>query len=382
MRNRGQIVPKEGGYLVRVYAGRDLQGKRKYASQMVKGTFKQAEQERTRMLRAQDTGTAVEPSALTLAAYLAQWLTTKRGLSPKTLRDYSHLLDRHVIPALGLRKLGQITSLMVSSLYGSLLSDQQLSSRTVRYTHAVLSQALSNAVAWNMIARNPCDNVELPRKKAGGSGDTLSFEETAQFLAHNQTSNDRLHALWRLLLTAGLRPSEALAIRWTDLSPSPGSSETALTISRALKEVAPGKWEPQNETKTGIARTVTLSPESLTALQRHRTQQAETMLMGASYSRSDLIFATRTGHHFTPPNIRKWWKKALSAAGVRQVRLYDTRHTNISQELALGVAPNEVADRHGHDVVTMMHTYRHAIPGVKQAAPEQIERRLAQVLGD
>lgn len=376
-RSRGQIIPKgEGKWLARVYIGRDLQGKRKYSSKTVVGTYKQADQELTRMLRDQDTGTFVEPSKLSLAGYLENWLETKVGLSPKTLRDYVHLLDKHVAPTLGFYKLAQITPLLVSKLYGSLSSDRHLSPRTVRYTHSVLSQAMEQAVAWNMIARNPCEHVELPRMKQGGSGDALSFEESAQFLAHNSQSNDRLHALWRLLLTAGLRPQEALALCWQNFSDG-----TRLTISHSLKEVGPGRWERFGETKTGQGRNVALSAETSLALTHHRSRQAaEILKQGEKYVRNDLIFATRTGHHFTPPNVRRWWKAALKASGVRPVRLYDTRHTNISQELKSGGNVDDVARRHGHDTATMLRIYAHDIPGVNQGVPQEIERRLAAAL--
>lgn len=371
-RNRGQIQPKgDGKWLVRVYLGR-VAGQRKYSSKVIAGTFKQADQELTKMLREQDTGAFVEPSKQTLGDYLSQWLDTKQGLSAKTKRDYEHLMDKHVIPALGRWKLPQLSSLMIAQLYGSLTSDHQLSPRTVRYTHAVLSQALQQAVEWNMLAKNPCAGVELPRAENNKAGDTLTFEETACLL--EKTTNDKLHSLWRLFLTAGLRPQEALALKWSDLQ------DGGLGIARALKEVRPGVWAAIEETKTGETRRVALSAETLSALQKHRGQQASEILShGASYTRNDYIFATRTGHHFTIPNIRRWWKAALKAAGVRQVRLYDTRHTNISQELALGVPPNEVADRHGHDVVTMMNTYRHVIPGMVQSAPKLVEDALRAV---
>lgn len=374
-RNRGQIIRKgEGKWLVRVYVGRDASKKRAYSSKLVEGTYKQADQERTRLLRDKDTGTFVAPCKLSLAAYLEQWLETKRGLSPKTLRDYEHRMEKDVLPTLGLMKLAHITPLLISKLYGSLSSDRKLSPRTVRYTHTVLSQALEQAVAWNMISRNPCEHVELPRMKKGGGGDILSFEETAQLLDHNEKSGDRLFALWRVLLTAGLRPQEALALKWADMGGA------FLTIRSALKEVRPGVWEPEEETKTGVGRQVILSEETVSALLKHRQRQAaEILAQGSMYIRNDYIFATRTGNHFNMPNIRRWWKAALARAEVRTVRLYDTRHTNISQELSLGGNVKEIAERHGHDPQTMMKVYAHCMPGAGQHAPAAVEQRLQLV---
>lgn len=371
MRNLGQIIPRgENGWIVRVYAGR--QGdKRIYISESVTGSYKKADTRRAEMLVKLGKGELAKPEKTTLQKFAERWLGTKLNLSAKTRRDYEHLLTKHVYPNIGARVFQKVTMLDISTLYGSLISDRELSPRTVRYTHAVLNQVFEYGVLANLIPKNPCHGVELP-KAAPSVGDTLTFEETSCLLTSSQDAGDRLHALWRLLLTAGLRPQEALALKWSDLN------NGALAIHRALKETEAGKWEPIEETKTAVGRSVVLSEETLSSLSRHRVSQAsEILAQGSKYSRADFIFATRTGNHFSPPNIRKWWKAALTAAGVRQVRLYDTRHTNISQELALGATPNEVADRHGHDVVTMMNVYRHKIPGVGQVAPQRVELALA-----
>ena len=50
----------------------------------------------------------------------------------------------------------------VQSIYTN-MAKCDLSSRTIRYTHAIRTCALKQAVRWNLLARNPCEGVEPPR---------------------------------------------------------------------------------------------------------------------------------------------------------------------------------------------------------------------------
>ena len=62
-----------------------------------------------------------------------------------------------------------------------MLGEKELSARTVRMTHAVLSSAMKQAVRWYMLQRNPCEFVDLPRM-ARKEMQALSPEEASRFL--------------------------------------------------------------------------------------------------------------------------------------------------------------------------------------------------------
>src|SRR5690348_3490489 len=90
-RKRGQIERRgDDRYLVRVFLGRKADGTRNYSSKTVRGTFKTAERELTKLLSEIDTGTFVEPVKQPLQEYLEHWLesTMRLKVSPRTLEDY------------------------------------------------------------------------------------------------------------------------------------------------------------------------------------------------------------------------------------------------------------------------------------------------------
>ena len=75
-------------------------GKRKTRYVTVKGGKKAAQQELRRLLSTVDEGRFVEPSKLTVAQYLEQWLDdhARHRVSGKTFERYRELLRLHVVP--------------------------------------------------------------------------------------------------------------------------------------------------------------------------------------------------------------------------------------------------------------------------------------------
>ncbi len=71
---------------------------------------------------------------------------------------------------------------------------------------------------------------------------------------------------------------------------------------------------------------------------------------------------------------RRHFQPVLKAVGLK-MRVYDFRHTSITQSLAAGEAVPVVAARHGHANPAMtLNVYAHALPGQQEAAAERVER--------
>ena len=230
----GQLIRRgERTWLVRIYLGRDGAGKRKYLNKTVQGNKKHAEQQLTKLLRERDVGTLVEPSETTLDAYLEHWLegVARTRVRENTYEDYRFLMRRYVRPTLGNRRLDQLKTLEVQQLYSD-MSASGLSPRTVRYTHTVLRNALAQAVTWGMLARNPADLAVLPRKQRQEM-QALALEEARRFLS--AAKEDPCHAVFSLLLDTGLRPSEALGLKWDDMDLSGRSLAVRRTLTRGTR---------------------------------------------------------------------------------------------------------------------------------------------------
>ena len=70
-KRRGQMIPRgDRKWLLRVFLGRDADGRNRYASKTVTATTAQAQQELTKLLRESDTKSLARPTKYTLAEYV------------------------------------------------------------------------------------------------------------------------------------------------------------------------------------------------------------------------------------------------------------------------------------------------------------------------
>jgi integrase len=113
-----------------------------------------------------------------------------------------------------------------------IVNEMNLSPRTIRYMHAVLSSALKAAIQppWRLLAFNPADYVTLP-KQEHTERQWLTEDMARKFLG--ALSEDKYGLMFELALLTGLRPEEYLALKWTDLEPE---RETITRQSRVVPQ--------------------------------------------------------------------------------------------------------------------------------------------------
>lgn len=381
-RNRGSIVERgRGKWSVRVFLGVDPAGKRKYLSETVRGTRKDAERHLTKKLRELDTGTLVEPSRLTLRAFLARWLETKTDVTERTRLSYEDRLEKDVYPGLGERRLEHLAPLDLQQCVAE-LTGRGLSPRTVQYTFTVLNQALRQAVVWGLLGRNPMEGVTLPRR-VRAEMKVLTPAQVSLFLERTGAwwrAGDwrgRYHPLWTLLLTSGLRPGEALGLKWEDLD-SP-----YLNVRRALSRIRGNKklgyrnhWVIKDPKTEKSRRRIRLDGTTLGILEEHRRDQLKGLLAaGTAGQWVGWIFSSRTGGYFDQEQIRTAWKRDLVNCGLPGVRLYDARHTHATTLLIRKVNPRVAADRLGHSNVSItLDIYSHVLPEIEEQTASEVEQ--------
>ena len=365
---RGQLIDKgPGKWLLRIYLGREM-GKKKYSSKTVTGTRRQAERELSAMLADQDKGVYVPPAKSTLQEYLEQWLDTKTDLAESTAAEYRSRMALDVYPFLGGKRLDSVKPEDIAALYAKLQQSEKkggrgISPTTIIYTHRILSQALKAAVRWDILHKNPCEYVTLP-KKEHTEMQIMSPETAAEFL--EGTKGDPDHALWWVLLSTGMRPGEALALKWEDYD------GTTLKVRRGLEKLRKGGYIVTAPKTEKSKRTLGIPEGAREALQAHKVAQAELRLaQGPRFKDQGWIFVTRTGNHHSESNVLKRWKRSLKALGLPVVRMYDARHTHATHLLDAGFHAKAVADRLGHtDVNLLLNTYTHTRKEVHEAMGE------------
>lgn len=369
----------ESVWVVRIFLGRDENGKQKFHKKIITGTKKEAEKYETKKLRERDLGISIESTNTTLNKYLDEWLdkAAKHRLRGRTFEDYKEYLKRYIRNVIGSKKLCDLKPLDIQKLYTDLL-ERNLSARTVRYCHAVLSSALKQAVKWQILVVNPCDAVDLPKQQRTEMN-CLTPDEATKFL--KAAKADKWYVIFSLALASGMRPEEYLGLQWKDLNFDAGT----IAVRRALVwKRKGGGWSLQEPKTSQSRRTIPLPATVLSELREHRRKQNEARLSaGAEYQNNDFIFAGEFGNpimgsnlfrrHFQPIITKLVEKKVLK----KKIRLYDLRHTCATLLLSAGENPKVVSERLGHASITLtLDVYSHVLPDMQKSATEKIEKML------
>jgi integrase len=347
-RGRGSISVKgPGRWIVRVSYGIDATGKQRRKSEVIEGTRDDAEKRLTALLTEYDQNPDLAPSGDTVASWVGYWFEHLTGdLSPQTVSKARYAWDRYGAgTTLAKTPLGKLKAKDAQS-YVNGLTQRGLGPVTVNYVARWLKAVLNQAVAMGELARNPMTDgkVKLPRIPKP-EFHRLTVVEAQRFL--KAAEEDRYHALWRLWLEATLRPNEATALKWSDLSP-----EGVLTVQRALVRIGPEVTF--KETKTGTTQGIPLTTTTLKALRAHQQQQRKDRLALGPYWTQEpafdgLMFPATGGTPLSIVNLaRRHFKPLLKRAKLPSMRLYDLRHSSATLLLKAGASIKDVQTRCRH----------------------------------
>jgi integrase len=325
-----------GLWVYRFWAG----GKRinKYASDR-----KTAEERLAReLVHVADGGS--QPSRMTLSEWAKYWLSTK-SVAPSTLVSYETNL-RHLTASLGGKKLSQITSFDLESVYAGLLKSG-LSPTSVNSVHRTARNTLGDAHKRELTRNNVAAFANAPRPVKRNPV-VLSRMQWRELVRASRQVTDGL--LVELLLKTGLRvDSEALNLRWRSVN----LESRRLTVEKS-------------KTTAGTGRVIPLETELAKLLKLKRANQIESSFRnGVPWDTEDFVFATSTGRRKSLSNLRVgMFAPLVSQTGINDsIRFHDLRHNCGSLLLSEGIPITTVSKILGHANVSItLSIYAHQLP--------------------
>ncbi len=356
---QGKIIGYRGSYFA-------PDGKRRYVSAKKKGD---AERALRQAMTDAERGLVFEAGTVTIEEYLNRWLkdSVKDTVRRSTFVQYESVVNCHLIPALGRIKLKALIPTHVRGLYREKLNSG-LGPRTVQYIHVTLHKALKQAVMDGLIPRNVTDAVKAPQAHKK-EVKPLTSDQVKVLLS--TASGDRLEALYVVAIHTGLRRSELLGLKWTDVDLDTG----ILSVQRSLDN--DGTFNPPKRNKS--RRTVKLTSQALEALKGHRVRQHEERLrLGALWEDHGLVFPNRVGKPMNADNLyHREFKPLLKKAELSGFTFHSLRHTCATLLLSKNVNPKIVQEMLGHATISQtMDTYSHVMPGMGNVAATALEEAL------
>jgi integrase len=379
---KGHLRERSPGHWAIIIEMRDsATGRRKRKWHSFAGTKRQAQVECARLVSEVKVGTYVEPSKTTLGQFLDRWLDDVRTrVSPKTHERYTQICQKNIAPLLGAIPLAKLRPEQISEAYAKALASGRLkgggglSPRTVRQMHAILKSALSEAVKWEILVRNPASAVRGP-KVGRAVMRTYDLEQTAELI--EAVRGRRIFIPTLLAVLGGLRRGEIAALRWRDID----LAAAQLAIVQSAEQTKTGVR--YKEPKSGRGRTIALSATLVTELRAHRVQQAQELLqVGKRLSDDDLVVTQADGSPLRPHSLGQEWVRFLARYGaLPRIRFHDLRHAHATHLLASGVHPKVASERLGHSKVAItLDLYSHVLPNMQADAATIVDGALRAAL--
>jgi integrase len=368
-RSRGSVFfdRRRGCWMGYIATGHTVNGVRQRLS--VRGASEQEARQKLRQIEAEIVlGKPVTDGAIRLDRFLEEWLTTTiepNCLSVNTAASYRGIVENHLIPALGKKRLRDLTVLDVDHfLYQKY--EVGLSSSTVQRIRMILVKALRHAERRDLVHRNVAALTDLRRAKRR-EGRSLTPEQARQLLAASQ--NQPLGITVQLGLYLGLRPGEVLGLQWSDID----FDKRTLSVRRSLKrENNQLRFGPPKT--NGSNRTLKMSDHLASALQQHASeQQRQRNTAGELWHEFDLVVATEIGTPVDPSNSRRALNNFCERAEIGHWSPNELRHSFASLMSLSGAPMEEVADAMGHvDTRMTSQVYRHNLKTVVDVAETRL----------
>jgi integrase len=297
----------DGRWMVRVTD--PTTGKRRAAYFRTEGEARRAV---ARMMVKAERGEVVLAKGATLRTWVAEWLPERAGRRRResTVAAYAYRLRTYVLPEVGGVRLRELTPLVVDDLAHALVR-RGLSHSTVKGCLVALSACLADAQRGRLIDSNPAAGVEVP-EQAQRTGEVVppTVEQVQAVLA--AVDGTDLAPLVTLLATTGARIGEALGAQWSDLDLERGTWLVGRTVTLSVA----GEVRLGSRTKTGDARRLTLTAETVALLRRQRRTVAELRLAaGPLWQEHDLVFPSSVGTPQHSQNVRAAFRPVATAAG-------------------------------------------------------------------
>jgi integrase len=374
---KGHIRQRSPGHFAIVLETRDpATGKRRRKWHSFTGTKREAQIECARLISEISGGTYVEPAKTTLAQFLERWLANIKGnVSPRTHERYEEIANKNLIPLLGGITLTKLRPMQIAAAYTKALADGRrdgkggLSPRTVHHMHRVLKQALTQAVGWQLLIRNPVEAVDPPKVERHRMT-TYDMSQTAALIDAVRGTPMFIPTLLSVL--CGMRRGEITALRWRNVDITTGQISVVASAEQMNSSVR------LKETKSGRARTVAMSGTVRDELRTHRLQQAREMLkLGTRLTDDSFVAALVDGSPMQPTFITHQWGRIIGAIGLPRVRFHDLRHAHATHMLSSGIHPKVASERLGHSKVGItLDLYSHVLPGMQEDAAAKMDAAL------
>jgi integrase len=364
----------KGTFTIQIFLGRDPKTwKENNYIETVKGTKTDAKRRVSELEHQFNTGAVINPSKYTIRHALEDWLKNhgEVNIRATTLAGYKIIVNKHLIPSLGSIPLHKFQATHLEAYYadkresGNRTNGKGLSNTTIKHHHRVLSEAIRYAVRMDRVARNVCEAVRPPKTDTKEMN-YLTEGQIKQVLEASKGS--RYYELYYLAIWTGMRRSELLGLRWSDVE------NLTISVNQVAHHIEGGHMVYTEPKTNSSKRTLDIHPRTALVLQVYRQSKEQ---MGIVCKDNDIVFSDPDGSLLLPDTVSHCFGKLMRQLGIEDVRFHDLRHTHATMMLKLNINAKIIQARLGHSSYQVtMDIYAHLMSDSQIGAIEAFEDHL------
>ncbi|NWO14665.1 site-specific integrase [Virgibacillus sp.] len=385
--NRGK-----GKWRLTVYLGQGIDGKyiRKRKTVAAKNKT-EARKLLTAFENEINSGEYIEPTKIKFSAFVEDWrnLYANKHFAAKTLETYNYILDSHILPTFGHKKLESIQPIHITKYLNDLETarkdkkEGKLSTATIYKHYAILRSIFNYATNHlRILKKNPVTLVPKPKVESK-KYEVYTDEEVDKLFA--LLDNELIHyaLMVKIAILGGLRRGEILGLLWENVN----FEKNTIQVQYSLNYTKQKGYELKPP-KNGEERTITLPSFLMDELKEYNHLRKKDQLQafelwnGKYYN---FVFSTQEikegkivefGKPFYPGSVSRWWTRFLNRTKFKAIRFHDLRHTAATLLINEGLHAKHISSRLGHaDIQITMNTYGHYLQEADQNAANILEQK-------
>lgn len=218
---------------------------------------------------------------------------------------------------------------------------------------AQMSAIFNHATRYYDLKNNPCKKVGNMGKKKAKEMLFWTGDEFFQFI-ETMKSKPMSYYAFELLFWTGIREGELLALTREDVD----LEKKILHIRKSYQRLERRDVITEPKTEKSI-RDINLPDFLCEELEDY---------FGMLYKCNNDTRLFEISKHY----LQHEMKRGCKESGVKRIRIHDLRHSHVAYLIELGFSPVEIAERMGHESISVTFTYSHLYPSKQKSLADKL----------
>lgn len=292
-----------------------------------------------------------------LASFVQVYFEDKKNeLKPNSVRNKKHMIEKHILPYFGERKINEITPAEIIQ-WQNRIQEIGLSKTYERMLQNQINALFNHAQRIYNLKDNPCKKVKRMGKSDADKLEFWTKEEYDRFIDCVEPGSED-YIIFEILFWTGIREGELLALTLKDID----MNNNLLYITKTYHRM-----------------------DGKDIVDTPKTDNSVRIINIPNFLKEEIRDYTNGFYHFdndvrlfpiVARTLQKRLKKYEGKSGVKCIRVHDLRHSHVAYLINQGVEPLIIKERLGHkDIRITLNTYGHLYPSKQKSVAALLDQR-------